>query len=99
MSETKIIPTSTSVSVLGTDITIHTEYVEDLPNTLKAEITSDVGIINGVNFTNGELLITMKNYPEKINYTINGMGELIVYATTPDLDKYSINENGDLIWE
>lgn len=100
MPETKQIPTQTTVLVQGQQVTINTFYVEDtLPNTIFAQITENVGQQDTVQFTEGDLVIQMKNHPEKIFYSINSSGELIVFTNTGDASNYSIDNNGNLTWE
>lgn len=49
-------------------------------------------------YLEGELIITMKNHPTEVYYAINNFGELVVYTTTGDASNYSINGNGELVW-
>lgn len=100
MPETKQIPTITTLTTQGSDIVIFTRFFETglLPNTINGFISSSVSSQDGTFFIENELLIQMQNFPEKINYTVNDQGELIVLSTTGDVDNYTINGNGDLIW-
>ncbi len=99
MPETKQIPTQTTVLVQGQQVTITTFYVEDtLPNTIFAQIAENIGQQDTVNFTEGDLVIQMNNYPQKIFYAINTAGDLIVFANTGDASNYSIDNNGNLTW-
>jgi hypothetical protein len=99
MAETKLIPTLTEFSVAGTSISITSRYDEnDLPDTLLCRIPEEVGNQNGVLFIEGELLIKVKEYLTHIDYQLDGDGNLIQLISTGDEDKYSINENGELIY-
>ncbi len=100
MSEIKTIPTTTDIIIYEDSIFINTVYREEseLPNTINTILSEIVGIIDGVPYIEGELVIQMKNYPSDINYILDGQGNLIVFVSTEDLDYYSINENGDLVW-
>jgi len=40
----------------------------------------------------------MKNHPQQIDYVLNTQGQLVVLSSTGDVDNYSINENGELIY-
>lgn len=98
MPSSQLIPTETTISVLGSTIYIKTEYVKDeLPDTIEAFISDVVGNKNGVNYIEGELIITMKNYPN-INFILDPFGDLIVISLEEDVANYSINSNGDLIY-
>ena len=101
MAEERLIFTTTLTSVDGTDIDIFTFYdpsADKLPNTLLGEIPEAVGQKEGVNFVEGELVLTLKNYPDNIYYEVNAKGELIVYTpTVNDASQYSIdNPTGQL---
>lgn len=101
MPEKKTLSTITSLIADVDSITIHTEYKEaaELPNTIDAILAEAVGSLDGVSYIEGELVIEMKNYLSQINYKINDEGELVLYASTADIDYYSIDSNGNLVWE
>lgn len=98
MAETKVIDTTTILSVIGSAITIRSEYLNELPDTISVQIADEVGIQDGVSYIEGEGLIQMKNSPENISYILNNNGELILLTSTGDESNYSINGNGDLIY-
>jgi hypothetical protein len=99
MSEIKQIPTVTSVTTQNVDIVIHTRYLEDgLPNTIFAQILQQPTVQDNTLGIEGELLIQMKNHPQQIDYVLNTQGQLVVLSSTGDVDNYSINENGELIY-
>ena len=97
--EEKQIPTITTVTSQNSEVIIHTRYVEDeLPNTIMAEILELPLTQNGVSGINGELMIEMINYSDKINYIIDNMGNLVVLTSTGDSNNYSIDNNGELVY-
>lgn len=100
MPQKKVLSTITSVTSDIDSINIHTEYNEtgELPNTIVAFLGNEIGEIDGTAFSQGDLVIEMKNYLTQINYKINNEGELVVFASTEDLDYYSINTSGELVW-
>ncbi len=99
MPESKLIPTFTTLSVLGNAIIIKTEYVEDiLPDTISALLTTNIGIQDGVNYIEGEGLIQMKNSPQHLTYYVDNNGHLILSINTGDENNYSIDNNGHLIY-
>lgn len=100
MSETKIISALTSLIVNGDDIQIKTEYqnIESLPDTISASLANIVGVENGTSYIEGEGLITMKNSPEHIIFSVDSNGNLILTCNTGDAGNYSINSNGELIY-
>lgn len=87
MPETKQLSTQTSVIIDGSDISIHTFYNEDLPDIIEGELKE------------GLLLVAMKNYPTNIDCFINNEGELVVFSNQNDVEQYSLNEDGELIYE
>lgn len=94
----QLLPTETTLSIAGSNIYIKTEYIEDvLPDTVEAFISDVVANKNGVGYIEGELIITMKNYPD-IDFSLNSNGDLIVISTNGDASNYSINSNGDLVY-
>lgn len=100
MPETKVISTLTDLSLNGTDIAIRTFYSEpgDLPDTLSAFISDELGSQDGTSYIEGKLLIKMKESPEHLSYLIDSNGHLILSINTGDEDNYSINNNGHLIY-
>ena len=93
------IPTTTTLTVNGNSISIFTFYNPTvLPNTIKAFISNSVGNDNATPFIENELLIQMINYPQDIDYIIDNDGNLIVLDDTGDTDSYSIDSNGNLLW-
>lgn len=73
--------------------------IDGLPNTILAFIAEQGGKILSKNFKENELVILVKNFPSKISFKIDNKGNLILFVTTNDADKYSINENGELEYE
>lgn len=99
MPETALINTLTELTVTGSSISIKTFYDEDLlPDTILASIPDSVGIQDGIVYSEGDLLIQMKNHPEQIDYYIDGSGNLILLTSEGDASNYSINANGELIY-
>jgi len=99
MPITQKIPTQTSVSVIGNNITIKTYYLgEELPEILFAKITDIVGSDNGTPYIEGELLIEMLNYLLHIDCYVDGNGNLILQNNTGDTEKYSIDNDGYLTY-
>jgi len=99
MPETKLIPTVTTSTVVNSIISIFTEFLLQPPFTIIAFISEIVASKNGTSFIEGDLVITMTNSPEKIDYFLDSLGNLIVNANSPeDAAKYSIDSNGDLIY-
>jgi hypothetical protein len=100
MAETKVIETTTSVSVIGDVISIRAYYdtSEVDAATLEAFISDSVQVREGVTLIEGELAIIMTDglYPSEIDFEINADGELIV--TADDSANYSIDSSGDLIY-
>lgn len=98
-AELKIIPTITETNLVGSAISIKTSYNENiLPDTLEAFIADSVSSKNGVNYIEGELIITAKNRPQNLSYSIDGDGHLILIVSTGDSDNYSVDNNGHLIY-
>lgn len=94
-----ILSTVTETSIVDGIIIINTFYLEDtLPNTIQATIADSIGVQDGIPFTNGELLLKLKNFPADISYFIDGNGNLILTVDTDDGENYSIDENGNLIY-
>lgn len=84
-------------------VKIRVEYNENLdptllPNTLQAQITEVQGVIGATVFQEGELLLTLKNHPQQINYKID-KESLILFTTTGDASQYRINEQGELLYD
>lgn len=108
MIESKLIPTETISFGTVTAITIWTFYNQipfvcgddsgfsDFPNTLRIFISTAVGFENGIGYQSGELIISLKNYPDNFFY-IDNQGHLIVVGD--DANSYSIDENGHLIYD
>lgn len=100
MPETKYISNSTRVSVANGNISILTEYDDQAyPNILSAFIGENDGIQDSVSYSYGELVLQAKNFPTDIDYYINESGQLILIGDTCELKGYSINDDGELIYE
>lgn len=95
MAETKVIETTTQVSVIGSAISIRAYYdtSEVDTDTIEAFISEIVQIREGVPLIEGELAIVYEN---DVDFTINEDGELIVNDV--DAANYSIDSDGDLIY-
>ncbi len=100
MPETKVIPTITELFLSGTHIDIKTSYLDlsTLPDTLSAFISETVGSQDMTPYIEGELIIQMKNHPQHLTYLLDSQGHLILVISTGDGSKYSINDNGHLIY-
>lgn len=94
MPETKLISTKTNVSIVGNNISIHTYYSEEEDFVLEFFVPLEDTTVESVNFLAGDLGYTQENNNDI--FEINDKGELIV--SSPNADKYSIDENGDLIY-
>ena len=95
-----LLSTETSISIVGINISILTEYVsEGYPYILKGEIKDDVGNEGGEAYIEGELLIKMKdNYcPSSIDAYIDNDGNLILVGDT-DVNNYYLDIDGNLMW-
>ena len=92
MPEIKQISTQTRLTVSGSNIEIFTYYKEDeLPNTILARISEEVGNQDMVPYVEGELLIQMSNYPGDIDFMLDGNGNLIVITNSGDANNYALN--------
>jgi len=94
MPETKLISTKTNVSIVGNNISIHTYYSEEEDFVLEFFVPLEDTTVESVKFLAGDLGYTQENNNDI--FEINDKGELIV--SSPNADKYSIDENGDLIY-
>lgn len=65
------------------------------PKLFKADLLSDSKQINEVDGKEGELLLTYEG--SSVGH-VNSDGELILELEGDDVDKYSINERGELIY-
>jgi hypothetical protein len=97
MAEERTINTKTELTVLGNGVKIFTYYLpNELPNTLEAFIAEILSSLEGVGYQEGDLVLVLKNYPGQINFFLNADGTMNVEAD--DAAQYSINENGELIY-
>lgn len=99
MPEEKILSTQLVVTILSNNISIRSYYngSEVDINTLSAFISDIIQVVDGTSFIEGELGMTLKNYPSKIDYSIDSNGNLIVFGD--DAANYLIDENtGELIY-
>jgi hypothetical protein len=94
MPETKLISTKTNINVSGSSISIHTYYSEPTETFLQFFVPLADTTTGGVNFVGGDLGYTIENLTDL--FEINQSGELIVSSIYSE--KYSIDENGDLIY-
>jgi len=96
MPEKVEIPIETDIDVQGSNVTITLFFKKGLPDTVAAFISEIVATLNGIPYIEGELVITMVNSPADIDFEVDSNGDLIVFSD--DASKYSINDNGDLIY-
>lgn len=97
MPESKLLNTRSQVTINGVDVSVLTYYfVDELPNTLDAFIADILSNLEGVDYKEGELIIVVKNYPGSLNWFLNSNGDLNIDAA--DASQYSINSNGELIY-
>ena len=109
MAEQKLISTSTISTGNSTSFEIYTFYdqllscdgesFESLPNVLKVFLTEEVGVKDGIVHIEGQLIIAVKNYGSQIAFFINNQGHFIISTTTNDVNRYSIDSNGHLIYD
>jgi hypothetical protein len=95
-AETINLETVTSVEITGSAIKIKTSYSRILPSLIETQITESVGIMDGVSFIEGELLVKYKN--NNVLVYLNDLGELILVGTE-EVNDYFINSNGDLVYQ
>jgi len=95
-AETINLETITSVEITGSAIKIKTSYSRILPSLIETQITESVGIMDGVSFIEGELLVKYKN--NNVLVYLNDLGELILVGTE-EVNDYFINSNGNLVYQ
>ena len=97
MPETKLIPTVTSLDVIGSIIKIFTQYFEDACDVIQIFIANVAGILGSVLYKEGELVVEIidSSYPDSIDFFIDTGGSLV--ATGTNANRYLINSNGELI--
>ena len=91
----------TVTEVADNKITISSEYLDgenDKPIIFRADLLDGVKTINNVFGQEGELLFTHIDSGENVA-KINNNGELIIDTMNDDNDKYSLDSNGNLIYE
>lgn len=88
--ETKLIPTYTTSSVIGSAITITTTYIDSslTSGTILAFISESVQSVETVGFIEGEGGIT-KDSSSLMNFYLDSNGNLI--ASGPDAAKFSVD--------
>jgi len=97
MPQTAIIPTFTSISIIGTQISIKSQYVNVPPYTIIAFIADVDGTLDGVSYFQGDLIFSVMNYPGlAINFYLDSNGNLVVNSF--DANHYSIDSNGQLTY-
>lgn len=94
MAEEKLINTRTDIATSGSSISIFTYYFKPAESYLQFFVPLTDGATGGVNFIAGDLGYTIENLSDI--FSINEKGELIVSSIYAD--RYSIDENGDLIY-
>lgn len=70
---------------------------EKLPDILAIFVALQSGSRNQVPYFEGEIIVVMKNHPEKVDLFINSNGELIIYAENGVLN-YGFDENGNIVY-
>lgn len=99
MPQSKLIETITTFNVNGIDIEIITQYnPNELPDTLFAFLAEGVGVNQGIPYTEGDLVIVMKDgrYPSFIDFNFDSNGNLLV--TSDDASQYDFDSEGNLIY-
>lgn len=71
----------------------------ELPNVILGFIAEQNGKILSTRFSENELVFIVKNFPTKVSLKIDNKGNLILFSGTGDVNKYSINEMGELEYE
>ena len=94
MAEEKLIPTRTNITTSGNAIEIFTYYFKPSESYLQFFVDMENKTREGVSFRAGDLGYTIENLGDL--FEINANGDLIVSSVFAD--KYSIDENGDLIY-
>jgi len=89
-----VLNTQTNILKNGSNLGIFTFYQED-DQSILAFISDKVQNINDVIFKEGELGFIFNNWSGTV-FNLNNRGELIV--TGNGSEKFSINEDGDLIY-
>jgi hypothetical protein len=78
--------------------TLNEPTFTELPRTMIGEnIMIDDGVLNSVPYREGDLLMTVRDQINKINYHLSEKGDLFVNCE--DANRYSINADGDLIYD
>lgn len=72
-----------------------TEFDTRYPDLYRADLLGEVETINGVNGVEGELIVSTTFLDSSAE--IEG-GQLVISLTGDDENKYSINQNGELIY-
>lgn len=102
MPESKIITTQTTLTVIGTAISLKTLYLdESITGVISAFLSETVGgeTLDGTPFIEGEggVTIGLGYYPAELDFQVNGNGELIVIA--PDSANFSVDtDTGQLVY-
>ena len=97
--------TTDSTDLTGTTKDIVVSYIGDnvdaqdlLPNTINAIIQDFPTNNNVVNGLENDLILDIKKSPLEFQCFINANGDLNIVTTTKDVNNYTINSNGDLIY-
>ena len=100
MPEVKNISSTTSIIVSGSSLSIFTEYNDNsYPNITSAFIGEGGGSQDSVSYSYGESVVQAKNSPTDIDYYIDESGQLVLIGDGCELKGYSINVNGELIYQ
>ena len=105
MANSKRVPTYTISIATNLDILIRTESIftsyvcgdSELPNIKIAKLSEGELNISGLQIGEGDAYIVGLNLPTQNDMFVDSNGDLFV--TGNDSEKYSIDENGELVYE
>ena len=95
MAEDRQISTRTQVNTTDNEIDIFIYYVGQSEKQISFFISDSLKNVDGVSFSQGDLGYTYQNTSDL--FVKDGTGNLLVTST--ESEKYSIDENGQLIYE
>lgn len=104
MGAMAFLPTITLITydAVGNTISIKAEYVGDLDsfnNVMFVDITEENVILESLQVQQGNLYAYVKNYPNQINMLVDDNGHCILFSSTGDENKYSVDVNGHLLYQ
>lgn len=104
MSNTAFLPTITLITydTINNTVAIKSQYVGDdasLNNVIFVDITDEDTVLESIQVQQGNLFAYVKNYPSQINMVLDDNGHCILFSSTGDESKYSIDENGHLSYQ